>query len=216
MIKKLFFENIGLKASAVVLAVILWLFVISKGQTEISVNAPIEYTNIPSGIEIAKRGVKSAEVTIKTHESLAKNIKQETVRVFVDVSRAKTGEGVYTLKKDDVTLPFGATVVKVEPSTVKVVFEETVSKKAAIKPSIIGNPEIGYYVKSVEIKPEETIVEGAKSEVRKVGFIKTESVDITGLTEDFRQEVGLEISEGNIRMKNDKVDIHIKILRRGK
>lgn len=216
MIKNLFFGNIGLKASAVVLAVILWLFVISKGQTEISVNAPIEYTNIPSGIEIAKRGVKSTEVTIRTHESLAKNIKQENIRVFVDVSKSKMGEGIYPLKKDDVKLPFGATVLKIEPATVKVVFEETVSKNVAIKPLIIGSPEAGYYVKFTEIKPEETIIEGAKSEVRKVGFIKTEPIDISGFTEDLNQEVGLEISEGNIRVKNNKVNIRIKILRRGK
>lgn len=216
MIKKLFFDNIGLKASAVVLAVILWLFVISKGQTEISVNAPIEYTNIPSGIEIAKRGVKSAEVTIRTHESLAKNIKQENIRIYVDVSKAKMGEGIYPLKKDDVTLPFGATVVKVEPSALKVVFEETVSKKVTIKPSIIGSPEVGYYVKFIEIRPEETVIEGAKSEVRKVGFIKTEPIDITGLAGDFRQEVGLEISDGNIRLKDDRVNVHIRIVRKGK
>lgn len=216
MIKRLFFENIGLKTSAVILAAILWLFVISKGQTEITVNANIEYSNIPPGIEIAKRGVKSAEITIRTHESLVKNIKQENTRVFVDVAKAKKGEGIYPLKKDDVKLPFGATVLKIEPSMVKVVFEETVTRKVAIKPSIIGSPENGYYVKLVEIKPEETVVEGAKSEVRKISFIKTESIDITGLTEDFRQEAGLEISDGNVRVKDDKVNIQIKIARKGK
>lgn len=216
MIKRLLLGNIGLKISAVVLAVILWLFVVSKGQTEIAVNAPIEYVNVPAGIEIAKRGAKSAEVTIKTHESLAKNIKQENLKVVMDLSRAKKGEGIFPLRRDDVNLPFGATVTRIEPATVKIAFEETVSKTVAVKPAVAGNPEHGYYVRSIEVKPRDVVVEGAKSEVRKVGFIKTETIDITGMTEDFAQDVGLEFSDGNIRMSVARAAVHVKIARRGR
>lgn len=212
MIKRLFLGNIALKASAVVLAVILWLFVISKGQTEMSLSVPIEYSNIPSGLEI-KRAEKSANIIIRTHESLSKNIRQDNVRVYVDVSKAKKGEGVFPIKKGDVKLPYGATVIEIEPPTVKIVLEETVSKKVAIKPAIIGSPGNGYYVKYIEISPKEAVIKGAKSEVREVGSIKTEPVDITGLVEDFRQEVGLEVLNSNIRTKIDKVDVHIRIVR---
>ncbi len=59
-------------------------------------------------------------------------------------------------------------------------------------------------------------IEGAKSTVRKVGTVKTEPIDITGLTEDFKQEVGLKLQDNTIRSKTDKVDIHIRIARRGK
>ncbi len=216
MIRKILFENIAMKAAAAVLAVALWIFVVSKGQTEMSLSVPIEYANIPQGLEIAKREVKTANIVVRTHESLSKNIKQETVRVSVDAGKAKKGEGVFPLRKDDVKLPYGASVVSVEPSTVKLVFEETLSKQVPVHPDITGNPENGYYVKSVEIKPKEIEIEGAKSEVRKVGFVRTETIDITGLTEDITQEAVLKFANSGVRSKIETVSVRIRIVRRGR
>lgn len=209
-------ENVTLKAAAAALAVILWFFVVSKGQTEMSLTVPIEYANIPSGLEISRLEVKASNIVVRAHESLSRNIRQDTVRVYVDVSKAKKGEGIFPLKKDDVKLPYGVSIVKIEPLSVKVVFEETISKSVAITPDVTGAPENGYYVKSVELSPREIVIEGPKSAVRKVGAVKTESIDITGLTEDFKQEVGLKLQDSAIRSKTDKVDVRIRIARRGK
>jgi len=216
VIKRLFWENLAFKAAAVVLAIILWIFVTSKGQTEMALSVPIEYANIPSGIEISKHTVTAAQIVVRTHESLSKNIRQENVRVSVDVSRAKKGEEIFSLKKDDVKVPYGATVTKIEPSTVKVVFEETVSKKVPVKPEVTGSPEQGYAVKRIEVSPEEVDIEGAKSEVRKVGVMRTEPIDISGLAEDLKQEAKLEGKNGNIRTKIDKVNVRIRIVRRSR
>lgn len=216
IVRRLLLENVTLKAAAAVLAVILWFFVVSKGQTEMALTVPIEYTSIPSGLEIARYEMRSANIVIRTHESLGRNIRPDTVRVYVDVSKGKKGEGIFPVKKDDVKLPYGASIVRIEPPSVKVFFEETVSKSVPIAPDIIGTPENGYHVKSVEISPREMVIEGAKSLVRKVGAVKTEPIDITGLTEDFKQEVGLKLENSTIRSKTDKVDVHIRIVRRGK
>ncbi len=215
MIKKFFLENLALKSSAVVLAVILWFFVVSKGQTEVSLNLPIIYTNIPAGLEIAKRTVNSVNVVMRTYESLGKNIRQENVKVSIDVGKAKRGEGIFSIKKDDVKAPFGAAVLTIEPSTVRVFFEETLSKKVAVKPEIIGSPDAGFYVKTVEVRPEEIVIEGPKSEVRKILTLKTEPIDLTGFREDFGQEVGIELPKA-VRSKVDRADVRISIVRRGR
>ncbi len=216
IIRRLLLENAALKAAAAALAVILWFFVVSKGQTEMALTVPIEYANIPSGLEISRLEVKAANIVVRAHESLSRNIRQDTVRVYVDVSKAKKGEGIFPLKKDDVKLPYGVSIVKIEPLSVKVVFEETLSKKVIIAPDVTGAPENGYYVKSVELSPGEIVIEGPKSAVRKVRAVKTEPIDITGLTEDFRQEVGLKLQDSAIRSKTDKVEVRIRIARRGK
>jgi len=216
VIKRLFWENLAFKAAALVLAVILWVFVTSKGQTEMSLSVPIEYVNIPSGIEISKHTVTTAHIVVRTHESLSKNIRQENVRVSVDVSRAKQGEEIFSLKKDDVKVAYGATVVKIEPVTIKVVFEETVSKKVPVKAEVTGNPERGYSVRRIEVSPEEVVIEGARSEVRKVGVMKTELIDISGLTEDLSQEAKIEEKNANIRTKIEKVNVQIRIVRRSR
>ncbi|MGD1076441.1 MAG: CdaR family protein [Thermodesulfovibrionales bacterium] len=214
MIRRLLLDNLSLKAAALMLAILLWLFVSSKGQMETSLDVPIEYINIPRGIEISKHVVNSANVVIRGHESILKNIRQGEVRVSVDMSKAKEGEGTFPIKKDDVQLPYAATVIKVDPSFVKVTFEKTISKTVGIRPVITGNPQSGYSVKAMEVKPKDAVIEGAESEVNKVSYLKTEPVDITGVAEDVRQEVELAQSGRNIRTAIHKVEVIIKITRR--
>jgi len=216
IMKGYFLDNLVLKIAALVLAVILWLFVSSKGQTEMTLSVPIEYTNIPPGIEMVGAVVRSTNIVIRGHESLLKNIRQGDVRVYVDVGKAKKGEGVFYIKKDDVKLPYAASVTKIEPSAVRVVFEETVSKKVPVRPLITGSPASGWYVRSIEVNPGDVLIEGAKTEVARVGYIRTEPVDITGLTGGLMQEVGLDISGRNVRTKVDRVKISIRVERRGR
>lgn len=214
MIRRLLFENLSLKTSAVVLALILWIFVSSKGQTELSMSVPLEYINVPTGLETARHVVRSANIVVRAHESLLKNIRKEDIRVNVDVSKAKKGEGTFYIKKDDVKLPYTATIISIDPQSVKIVFEETTSRRVKITPVITGSPESGYYVKSIETIPKDIMIEGALSEVRKAGFIKTEPVDITEFTKDLKQKVDLDLSGINIRTKVEGVDVHIKIGRK--
>jgi len=213
MTGRLLFENLWLKIAALVLSVLLWMFVSAKGQTEISFDVQVDYINIPKGLEISKRSAKTAVVVLRGHESLLKNVRQGDVRIAVDMGKAKEGEGVFSLKKDDVTAPRATSVIKIEPSTVKVLVEHAVVKDVPVRPVLSGSPEIGYTVRSVELKPKEVTIEGAASEVNKVTYLKTEPIDVTGLAEDLRQEAEIALSGKNVRTGVDKVTVVIQVRR---
>jgi YbbR domain-containing protein len=216
MTGRFLFENLWLKIAALVLAVLLWIFVSAKGQTEISLDVQIDYINIPKGLEISKRSAKTAVVVIRGHESLLKNVRQSDVRIAVDMGKAKEGEGVFSIRKDDVAVPRATSVIKIEPSSVKVVVEHAVVKEVPVRPVLSGSPEIGYAVRSVELKPKDVTIEGAASEVNKVTYLKTEPIDITGLAEDLRQEAEIALSGRNIRTGTDKVNVVIRVVRRSR
>ena len=216
MIGRFLFENLSIKIAALVLAVLSWVFVSSKGQTEISLEVQIDYVNVPKGLEVSKRSAKTAVVVLRGHESLVKNVRPGDVRIAVDMGRAKEGEGVFPLKKDDVASPRGASVIKIEPASVKVFVEHTAVKDVPVRPVLSGNPEIGYKVRSVETKPKEVMIEGASSEVNKVTYLKTEPIDITGLAEDLRLDAEIVLSGKNIRTGTDKVSIVVHVVRTGR
>ena len=48
--KKLFLENIGLKIASVLLSIFLWVFVTSRGLSEMSLDIPLEFKNVPAGL----------------------------------------------------------------------------------------------------------------------------------------------------------------------
>jgi YbbR domain-containing protein len=209
--RKFFFENLGLKIAAISLAIILWVFVTSRGQSEKSIDVPLEFTNIPSGLEIVNSTVKEISLNIKGQERLIRNTKPLDIRALVDMSKAKKGESTYYITREDIKVPSTITVTNISPSSVKVITDETVKKSVKVRPVIIGEPERGYYVKSVEVTPQTVVIEGVRPEVRRFNYIKTEPLDISGLKETFTQEAKLDLTGKNIRTNVNTITVKIII-----
>jgi YbbR domain-containing protein len=214
--KKLFLENLGLKIAAVLLSIVLWIFVTSRGQSEISVDVPLEFKDIPSGLEIVNHSVKTVSLNIKGQERLINNLKSSDIKVYVNLSKTKKGENIYYITRDDIKLPHGIIVANINPSSVKIITEETKRKTVKVIPLISGEIQKGFYVKSVDVSPQTVEVEGIKSEIRKINSIKTELLDISGMNETFTQNLRLDLSGRNIRTNIGEVKVKVVIEERGK
>lgn len=208
--------NILLKIAAIIIALILWLFVTSKGQTEVSFDVPLEFVNIPQNLDVVRCDVKSINIVIRGYERFIKNIKQGDVRINLDLSKAKKGESQVQIREGDIRLPNAVSVVKINPSSVKVVLEEKTTKEVPVRPAITGRPDQGYYISSIQTVPDRIRIEGVTSELRRINFINTEPVDISGLRDNLIQDVSLDLAGKKIKPERDKVEIIIRISRRGK
>ena len=199
--KKFFIENLGLKIAAILLSIVLWFFVTSRGQSEISIDVPLELKNMPQGLELVNHGTKTVNLNIKGQERFIKNVSASNVRVSLDLSKAKRGEGTYYINREDIKLPRSITVTNINPPSVRVTTEETVSKTVKVVPVIVGEPQKGFYLKSAEVLPETIVIEGVRSEIAKVSALKTEPLDITGFSETVTQDLRIDITGRNIRTK---------------
>jgi YbbR domain-containing protein len=209
--RKFFLENMGLKVAAVLLSIVLWIFVTSRGQSEISLDVPLEFKNIPSGLELVNHSAKTVALNIRGHERFIKNVKSSDIRVAVDLSKAKKGEGLYYINREDIKVPGAISVTHISPSSVKIVTEETTSKTVRVEPVIIGDPEKGYRIRSVEVTPQTILVEGVSSEIIRIKTIKTEPLDVTGISETFTQNLRIDFTGKNIRSKKSEVAVRVVI-----
>ncbi len=209
--KKAIIDNIGLKITAVILSLILWVFVTSRGQSEVSLDVPIEFRNIPPGLEIVSQSAKVIGLNMRGQERLLKNIRPTDLAVSLDLSNAKPGENTFYIHRDDVRLPSHVTVSNINPSSVKVVTEETMRKTVKIVPIVIGEPEKEFIVKSVTVTPPTIEVEGVKRELSRIHTVKTEAIDVTGMTETFSQDLRLDMSGRSVRAKTAVVTAQVVI-----
>lgn len=214
--KRLLFENLGLKIAAVLLSIVLWVFVTSRGQSELSVDVPLEFNDIPHGLEIVNHTVKTITLTIKGQERFLKNIRPSDIRVSLDLGKAKKGEGTYRISIDDIKLPHAVTVTNITPSSVKVTVEETMTKTVRVVAVLAGEPEKGYHVKSIDVTPPDVEIEGIKSEVARIKNVKTEPLDMTGSNETFTQDMKLDLAGKNIRSKISDITVKVVIGAKGK
>lgn len=209
--KKLLFENIGLKIAAVLISVLLWFFVTSRGQSEMSFGVPIEFKDVPIGLGISSASSKSANVTVRAQERVMKSLRPSDIRVFVDLSKARKGDMIFHINKDDVKLPYAMTVTNIDPSTVKVKLDETVTKAVEVRPLITGVPDSGFSIKSVEVNPKSIVIQGMQNEVRKIREIGTEPMDISGARETQTQELAVDPGGANIRPERNTVRVTVII-----
>jgi YbbR domain-containing protein len=210
--RRLLTENLGLKISAILIALFLWYFVTSRGQSEISLEIPIEFKNIPAGLGIASSSSKTTVVNIRGQERLMKNVKTSNVRVMIDLSKAKKGEGAFHVGKDEIILPYTMTVTSISPSSFKVRMDETDTKTVPVAPLITGVPARGFSIKAVEVEPRSVTVQGLKSDLRKISTLKTEAFDITGLYETVSQSLDINTAGGNISLDSTSVKIKVIIV----
>jgi YbbR domain-containing protein len=214
--KKLFTENIGLKISAVLISLFLWFFVTSRGQSEITLDVPLEFKNIPADIGIVNTSVKTVSVTVRGHERPMKSLKASDLRVYVDLGKAKKGEDVFYINKDDIKLPYALSVTNITPPTVKIRMDETASKKVPVRPVIIGEPMDGFFVSSLKVDPKSVVVNGLKSDLKKLDFVKTESLDITDSNSPMTRVVNIDTNGAKITAEKSTVKVTVKILEKPK
>jgi YbbR domain-containing protein len=210
MIKDFFTTNIWLKLASLVLATTLWFFVILSGRSEITIDIPVTFTNIPEDIEIVDYP-KTVNVTIEGQETLLKDLKRAKTSAVVDLRNARVGKSFYTLSKDNIKIPKTLVITSIDPETISVKMEKRLRKSVRVKPYIVGMPEKGFAITDIQVHPDTVIIEGPRSAIRKILNVKTEPIDINGINNDLTYKASLNLDNDYIKKNINKVEVNISV-----
>lgn len=204
--------NPWLKIASLVLAIVLWSFVVSKGRSVIVMDVPIGFKNIPSNLEVID-APKTVSIEIEGQESLLKKLRQEDISVTIDLSNFKKGKAFFPLNTDNIKLPNTLTVTRISPQAIKFLIEEKVKKRVPVRPVIIGSPAQGYFIKAIEVIPKIIEIKGPESVVAKVYAVKTEPIDVTEITSNLQYHAYIDVSRKNLSVDNPEVEVNIIVKR---
>ena len=207
-------ENSGYKMLAVLTAILLWFFITYQGQSQMSVEAPIEFKNVPAGLELLKQNIRKVTLSIQGHERILNWLKPTDIRLVVDLASGNRGEATYHFDASAVRTVKNIKVLRLEPNYVRVTLEESVSTMVRVKPLIIGIPRQGYSITAVTIDPDMVEIEGPKSEISRLSVVRTEPLDITGLDSEVTQNERVDAGGRNVRFKTSEVTIKVSIGRK--
>jgi len=210
MIKDFLTTNIWLKLTSLILAIILWFFVILSGRSDVTVDIPVNFINLPAKLEVVDFP-ETISVSIQGQERILKNLKARNVNAIIDLSEAKIGKSFFTISRDNIELPKMLTITNIDPETVSLMIEEKMSKRVTVKPDIVGTPEKGYAIVEIISSPDSLIIEGPKSLVVKIRRVKTEPIDINGINSDLIFKASLNLTNSSIRKSINKVDVNISV-----
>ena len=208
-------QNWFLKVVSLLLATLLWAVVSNQASSEIGLDVPLEYRNIPSQLEITGDTTNTIQVRLRGSSNVIKGVTAKDVSTAIDLGKMRTGEKIVALSPQNVQAPFGAEVIRVNPSTVRFTLERTVTKTIDIVPTIAGQPTNGFEVGQVFVGPNTVEVEGPESRVDTLSSIATTPIRLDRKQSSFEQTADLDVPDPQIRLQHPSaVSVKIEIRRK--
>lgn len=208
-------HNWFLKLFSLILATALWMAVAHENSSEVGMDVPLEYRNIPPQLEITGDATSTVQVRLRGASNVIKEISPKDISTTVDLSSMRAGEKIVPLSPLNVQTPFGAEVIRVNPSSVRFNLERTAAKDVPVVPAIVGDPADGFEIGDVLVNPSKVHIEGPESRVNTIDSIPTVPIRIDRKQTQIAQAADLDIPDPQIRLQRPgPVQVRIEIRRK--
>jgi YbbR domain-containing protein len=195
------FRHIGLKAVSIALAALIWLIVSGEQVVERALRIPLEFTNVPSSLEIVGDPPDVVDVRVRGSSGALSRIATGELVAVLDLVTARAGQRLFHLSAADVRSPFGVEVVQLSPSNVYMTFEPSASKRVPVVPEVEGEPAAGFEIGTVTAEPSTVEVEGPTSAVKAMTSAVTEPLSAAGASATVSELVTVGVPDPSVRLK---------------
>jgi YbbR domain-containing protein len=193
-------RHAGLKIVSVVLAALLWLVVSGEQTVERALRVPLEFTNLPSQLELVGELPATVDVRVRGSSGTLSRIAAGELAAVLDVREARSGERLFHLTAEDVRAPFGVEVVQVAPASVALTFELSQKKVVPVTGRVEGEPAPGFVVNGVTVEPSTVTVAGPASALSRLDEAITESVSVSGARGPVTENVTIGVADPDVRV----------------
>jgi hypothetical protein len=196
-------KNLPLKAASLGLAMLLWLVIAGQKSSERGLVVPVEFQNLPRGLELSGDIVNTVEVRLRASPGIIHAIGARDASAQVDLREVTAGERIVHLTPEAIRVPFGVRVMKITPSLLTLHFEPTLEKVIPVRPRVSGKPAEGYEVAELVSDPPEVRVGGGRSRVEALTTAFTEAVSVEGASANVTASVNVGLEDAGLRVEGD-------------
>ena len=195
------FRNIGLKFLSICIAALLWLVVAGDRVVERAVRVPVEFQNLPHGLEIVGNPPESVDVRLRGSSGALGRLGPGDMSAVIDVRNARPGRRLFHLTPNEINVPYGIDVVQVAPATLPIGFENSIVRIVKVRPPIEGRPAPGYEVGTITTDPATVEVIGPESSLRGLDEAMTEPVSVANATRQVQEVVTIGVADPGVRLR---------------
>ena len=205
------FRNLALKLVSVVLAALLWLIVSGERTVERVLRIPLEYTNIPSQLELVGDPPTVVDVRVRGSSGTLGRLSSGELAAVLDVRSPRSGQRLYHLTGSEVRVPFGVDVVQVTPASIALFFEQSSAKTVSVLPVLEGQPAEGYMVAKVTANPSRVEIVGPASALKGLESAVTEAVSVEGATKNVVESVTMGPADPSVRLRGPQTSTQVTV-----
>lgn len=208
-------RNWQLKLYMLVLAIILWFFVVANQTYETVMDVPLKVvdmkpekvlvSDLPGAVSVRFSGVGKDLLIMKYIQSPRVELDIHTINYFYD----------YPVRTEFVVVPSQLEVNPlyiVGPDTVKIRLEDELVRRVPVNPQVTVKPMPGYMLSGpVTTIPDSVTVVGPRSEVRRIRAVRTEEMALEGVDKSTQESVPLTQPGENITLVPENVRATVQV-----
>ena len=161
--------------------------------------ASVSY-NRPRGF-VVLNPIPSLNVRLRGSSKAIRRLSAFQVSVQVDLARAREGTFYVALGPENVLMPENFEVVSIEPSnTIRVELEKEITQRLPVVAKIVGEPAAGSTLQEPEVLPNQVLVTGPSSLLRRYPTLSTAAIDLTGHALTFEETVPVQAPDPLIQV----------------
>lgn len=214
-LKRMLFNNFGLKLTALLFAIFVWIQITGKERSYIekTVDINAEYINVSKNIDIRSVRPEKIRVKIRGTSNEVSGISSEDFKLRVDLKGIRESMKLNFFTEDYLTFPGNVNIVSIQPKMIEIIVEELMTKEVQIKVLYKNAIQPGIKIKSRILTPEKVKVVGYKSQIQMIDTVfPIDSIDLSQITQSKTFKLPLKKSEEILKFEStDQVEVAILI-----
>ena len=204
-------RNLVWKLLSLVVAFFFWLGVAREPDLATIISVPVEYNNFPGGLEISSRITESIAVEARGPAGQLRGLHDSRIAAVIDFSTVNApGERTFTLTTKQLNLPRGISLIRTIPAQLRFTFEKQLTREVSVSVKFSGTLPQGLSLGEVDVEPKELSITGPESRVRESKDLISDPFDLTAVTGDSQQILGVYESEPEVRIL-DAPQVTVKV-----
>lgn len=209
-------KNLKIKVVVICIAILLWFFVETENNYKYELNIPFRISNLSYDKYITNNIPDHVKVTLwgRGRELLALMLNPK-LQYTLDLTNETTTH-TYKLEKKNVRFPRISNIEIlniVEPESIEVKIQDLLQRKIIVKPDIEITPLAGYtIIDGIQLSVDSVFVEGVKSSLDSIDYIKTKQLIIKDIRRDINEKVKLRAPDvRNAWLTTEEIEVFVDV-----
>lgn len=215
--RKIFFNNIGLKLTALLIALFVWIQITGKERlyVEQTLDIDVEYVNVSDNIDVRLVRPEKVKIKVRGTSSELKDVLSEHFKVRIDLRGIRESMRLNVFTEDYLITPEDAQVVSIHPKMIEMKVEEFMTKEVPVRVQFINAYKKNLKIKEVHFRPQKIKIFGYKSRIESINAISTlESIDRSKINETTTIKLDLKKREEILKFEDvESVEVTIVVER---
>lgn len=192
-------SNWRIKIASFVSAIVLWFVIVGPKSSELGMSVPIQYTNLPAGMEITGKWMDRIDVRVRGPQSGLANLKPGSIRAVLDLSKVVTGPNWFRITAKSMQVPPGVTIAQIRPSDLNLNIETALVRKIPVVPTLAGDlPENA----KLTVTPSEVRIRALQDDLKKVTSATTDAINVEELANKGKVLIPVVIKPDGVKIES--------------